>query len=71
MKNIFYPALVLVAVLFIESCSTGCVDCSSVASSGINKTKYCKSDYEAAYPNSTTSWDTYRNALIASGCKGV
>lgn len=51
-------------ILVLSGCSE-CIDCSSVA--GQNTNKICKSTYNDA--GTGISWDTYRAALKASGCK--
>lgn len=63
MKKVLF-AVAAIAVIGLSSCKE-CVDCSSVA--GQSGTKICKSDYNAG--GTGLSWETYKAALKASGCK--
>ncbi len=63
MKKVLF-AVAAVAVIGLSSCKE-CVDCSGVA--GQPGTKICKSDYDDA--GTGLSWDTYKAALKAAGCK--
>lgn len=63
MKKMLF-AVAVVAVFGLGSCKE-CVDCSGVA--GSTGTKICKSDYNDA--GTGISWDTYKAALKAAGCK--
>lgn len=66
MKTIFIGILALAATT-ISSCKN-CVDCTGVAGQQYNH--YCKSDYKTQ-TGSEDGWISFRNALKASGCKGV
>ncbi len=56
-------AVAVAATLGLGSCKE-CVDCSSVSGSSVGK--ICKDDYTEV---AGISWDTYKAALKASGCK--
>lgn len=59
--------IVLFVVLALSSCGK-CVDCKNV--SGVPTTEtICKEDYETKYKNNAVSWEKFRSALKASGCK--
>jgi hypothetical protein len=55
----------LSVMVFAFSGCNECIDCSGVAGKPTNK--LCKSTYNDG--GSGISWDTYRAALKASGCK--
>jgi hypothetical protein len=63
MKKLFFAAAAI-AVLGLSSCAKKCVDCSSVA--GYGSTKICEEDYAGV---GGVTWETYKAALKAAGCK--
>ncbi len=64
MKKLFF-AFVAFAALSLNSCKD-CVDCGGV--SGYTE-KICKDDYEDSGAGAFISWDDYKTAAKAAGCK--
>ena len=65
--KIYFIGLMALAAITISSCKN-CVDCTDVA--GSNYKRYCENDYQTQ-TGSKDGWVSFRNALKASGCKGV